>query len=251
MKKIVLILIFVAGLGTSIYSQSDECTIAMCGITVTCSDYPKILTYAEALSKCPSGYRLPTIDELLCLAQNKSTLHLRDLGEYWSVTTIGSKAYTVTMDDGKGEKCEQDEKKWVRYIKDKQNANHEALNQLFQAANKPSNRNYALLHFYRPGMMYASGVWFDVYLEGQEVWRAKNGRRKTIKITKEGSITLREKNKGGATITFDVELGKEYYVEFLIGYDARTGGYPVIRLKDESVGHSMFNRIKAEKDDTE
>jgi|GEM_PF-3841393 len=242
-------------------TQEKNCTMTSCGLLVSCSDYPKILTYDEALSQCPSGYRLPTIDELQCMAKNKTTLNLSKAGEYWSVTTTGNKAYTVTMDDGKKEKCGKDEKKRVRYIKDNHSEsaantntskseskdNDKTLNQKPQAIDNQSNNNYALLHLYRPGMFYGSAVRFNIDLEDQEVWNCKSGRKITIKLIKEGPTTVHARTEADASVTFDAEFGKEYYIECTIGMGVWVG-HPILTLKDESVGLSMFQKIK--KDDT-
>ena len=227
--------------------QVEDCTVASCELLVICSDYPRILTYDEAISKCPSGYRLPTIDELLCLAQNKADFHLKDFGEYLSVTKIGNKILTVTMDDGKQEECAKDEKKWVRYIKADANTNYKALNQLFEEADKPSNNNYALLHLYRPAMFVGSAVWFDIDLDNQEIWRCKNDRKITIKLTKEVPVTIHARTEASSSVVINVEFGKEYYIECTLGMGVWVGR-PILTQKDESVGHSMYNRVK--KDDT-
>jgi len=103
-----------------------------------------------------------------------------------------------------------------------------------------------LLHFYRPGMFYGSGVWYNLCINGKDVWKAKNGRKITIKLTKEGSITVHARDDD-AKVTFDVQFGKEYYIECVLGTGAWSG-YPIITLKDESIGYSMFRKIT--KDDT-
>ena len=236
------------------FSQEDPCNLSSCGLLVACNDYPNILTYSEAVNYCPAGYQLPSIEELECMAKDIATLRLSIIGEYWSVTTTGNNVYTVTMDDGKREQCEKSEKKRVRYIKDpnyipSENAGLQVPKNL-QSTDNQFNKNYALLHFYRPGMFYGCGAWFYVYLDGKEVWQCKNGRRKTIKITEEGTITVHTKEETESSLTFDVEFGKEYYIEGAMGA-GMWSGFPIISYKDESVGHSMFNTIKAKNDDTD
>ena len=91
MKKMLLILVAIIGFGIIVHAQNEQCTLSSCGLLIACDDSPRIITYSEAVNNCPAGYRLPSIEELECMAKNKSTLKLADAGEYWSVTTIGSK----------------------------------------------------------------------------------------------------------------------------------------------------------------
>ena len=98
-------------------SQVYQCNISVCGLLVACEDYPELLTYYEALN-APTGYRLPSLEELECMAKNKSTLKLiTNWQGYWSSEdAIRNRAYYITMDDEKKEKCDRSDKRYVRYI---------------------------------------------------------------------------------------------------------------------------------------
>jgi len=244
--KVIAVVICFANFGISANAQN----ISSCGLLVAPNDYKKILTYSEAVNNCPAGYRLPTIEELECMAKNKSTLKLSFWGEYWSITTKGEKAYSVTMDDGKKEQCEKLEKKRVRYIKDTNYKSDEALEEI-QPDKEPttnqSGENYALIYIYRPAMFFGFAAWYNVDVEDtKNVWKCKNGRGKVIKITKESPITLHAKTEAHAFLTFDVEFGKEYFVECTI----RPGAFvaqPQIKLQNETEGRSEFNKVKVDK----
>jgi len=249
-----LILVAVIGFGVFANAQEKPCTLSECGLSVVCNDFPKTLTYSEAVSNCPVGYRLPTIEELVCMAKNKSSLNIR-FGEYWSETATkkGDKIYSITMDDRKKEECDKSEKKRVRYIK---NANYvpsenaELQVQNWQLTDRQSTDKYALVHIYRPSNFVGFAVSFNVDLEDGNVWKCKNGSRKTIKVTKETPFTLHAKTESDISLTFDVEFGKEYYVKCILVPGAFVA-HPVFILRDENEGRSEFNEIKAKNDDTD
>jgi len=119
-----------------------------------------------------------------------------------------------------------------------------------QSTNYQSNENYALIHLYRLGNFIGSAVSFDIDLDGKSIWRCKNDRKKTVKVTKEGVATLHAKTEAETHLTIDVEFGKEYYVECSIAPGVMVGR-PALTLQHESVGEPMFNKIKKKKDDTE
>ena len=250
MKNFLLILVCLIGFEIGSNAQNTIGNISSCGLLVACDDYKKMSTYSEAVKNCPAGYRLPTIEELECMAKNKSTLKLSFWGEYWSITTKKEKAYTVTMDDGKREECEKLERKRVRYVKD---ANYqsedpsEEIHQEEQSTTNQSGENYALIYIYRPANFVGFAVSYNIDVEDKEdVWKCKNGRGKIIKITKESPITLHAKTEADAFLTFDVEFGKEYYVECTIRPGAFVG-QPQIKLKNATEGRSEFDQIKLEK----
>ncbi|MDR2972473.1 MAG: hypothetical protein LBU83_11185 [Bacteroidales bacterium] len=243
MKNFLLILVCL--IGFKIGSNAQD--ISSCGLSIACGDYKKILTYSEAVSNCPAGYRLPTIEELECMAKNKSALKLSLWGEYWSVTTKGEKAYSVTMDDGKREECGKHEKKRVRYIKDANDQSDASETQDCSSTTDQSGEKYALIYIYRPAIFFGSGASYNIDVEDKiNVWKCKNGKGTIIKITKESPITLHAKTEAHAFLTFDVEFGKEYYVECTIRMGAFVG-QPQIKLKDETEGRSEFNKIKSDK----
>jgi len=106
---------------------------------------------------------------------------------------------------------------------------------------------YATLYLYRPSNFAGSAVTFDVDLDGEEVWRCKNGRKKAIKITKEGLLHIHARTEASSEVTINVEFGKEYYVECSIGMGVFVGR-PVLSLKSEREGRQMFKSVK--NDDT-
>jgi len=235
-------------------AQDWNCNLSSCGLSAACDDYKKTLTYSEAVSNCPVGYRLPTIEELECMAKNKSSLNIH-FGEYWSGTPSKEEnVYTVTMDDGNREECDKSEKNRVRYIKDPHHVSSENAElqapQDGQSTDNQSTENYALVHLYRPGMYWGCGVVLKIDLEDGSVWKCKNNSRKTIKVTKETPFTLHGKTEADVNCTFDVEMGKEYYVKCSIGWGVMVGR-PVFTPQDESEGRSAYGKIKAKNDDTD
>jgi len=250
MKKLFVLLIALIGFGIASNAQNATGHISLCGLLIACDDYKKMLTYSEAVNNCPAGYRLPTIEELECMAKNQSMLKLSFWGEYWSITTTGEKALSITMDDRKREKCEKFEKKRVRYIKDTNYQSDDTSEEIYQDCQSTINQsgeNYALIYLYRPAMAMGFAASYNIDVEDEKnVWKCKNGRGKIIKITKESPITLHAKTEAHAFLTFDVEFGKEYYVECTIRPGAFVG-HPQIKLKNETEGRSEFNQIKLEK----
>ena len=86
-------------------------------------------------------------------------------------------------------------------------------------------------------------------MEGEEVWKCKNGRKKTIELTKEGTFTIRANSRGHESlVTIDVQFGEEYYVKCGISFGVEESSYLIISQIDESVGHSMYQNVK--KDDS-
>ena len=116
-------------------------------------------------------------------------------------------------------------------------------NQTSTPATTESEDNYALVHIYRPDNIVRGG---EVIIDWgcEEVWKSKDFKtKKTIKITKEGSITLhaRTADYKEVNLMMNIQFGKEYYVEFTInGWTFR----PVLTIKEESVGRKNFNKIK-------
>jgi len=128
--------------------------------------------------------------------------------------------------------------------------NNVAVTETPPAKESSEREGYALLHLYRPGTPYGSAIKYNVSLEGKGVWLCKNGRKKTIRITNEGIVTLQAKTEAESTATFNVEFGKEYYVECTVAPGV-WAGRPSLVLKDENLGRTLFNKIAAKNDDTE
>jgi len=126
----------------------------------------------------------------------------------------------------------------------------EVFNKTVGTQTKPKkfNENYALLHLYRLPSPYGSAVAFDIDIAGEVIWRCKDNRKKTVKITKEGLTNLHAKTETDVYLALDIEFGQEYYVECSIVPGVRMGR-PLFVLQLEKVGTQRFNKIR--KDDTQ
>jgi len=199
MKNFLLILVCLIGFEMGSNAQNATGNISSCGLLVACDDYKKILTYSEAVDNCPAGYRLPTIEELECMAKNKSTLKLSFWGEYWSITTTGEKALSITMDDRKREKCEKFEKKRVRYIKDTNYQSDDTSEEIYQDCQSTINQsgeNYALIYLYRPAMAMGFAASYNIDVEDEKTFgNAKTAEEKSLKLQKSLQLRYMQKQK--------------------------------------------------------
>jgi hypothetical protein len=110
-----------------------------CGFKVMCYDLPHEMTWMEAQKGCPTGYHLPTIEELECLCKNhspnyrvgfgfvqikknkdaSSTHQAIDQREYWSSSTDKKNRHlSITTNDCEVEHSDAGNKRYVRCVKD-------------------------------------------------------------------------------------------------------------------------------------
>jgi uncharacterized membrane protein YhaH (DUF805 family) len=100
----------------------------------------------------------------------------------------------------------------------------------------------ALIHIYRPGRMAGAMIGYDVYLDDNPVWRAKNGSRTTIRLTTGGAHTVMAKTEVRREVTLDVVLGCEYYIRCGMKMGAMVGR-PDLQQVDPAVGKTEFDKI--------
>jgi hypothetical protein len=100
-------------------SNDNECYIELrqCGLHVVCIDLNEEITWDEAMSRCPEGWRLPTLKELQCMCEYQDKLRIDEDDEYWSSKNNGNKAYSVTMDDCEDEDNYKSRTRAVRFVK--------------------------------------------------------------------------------------------------------------------------------------
>jgi hypothetical protein len=100
----------------------------------------------------------------------------------------------------------------------------------------------ALIHIYRPGRMAGAMIGYDVYLDENPVWRAKNGSRTTIRLTTGGAHTVMAKTEVRREVTLDVVLGCEYYIRCGMKMGAVVGR-PDLQQVDAAIGKTEFDKI--------
>ena len=108
-----------------------------------------------------------------------------------------------------------------------------------------TGENYALLHVYRLGG-YGDILGYDLYVD-EIVYRVEYKQKETIKIYKEGKITLLARAVVKKELPIDIEFGKEYYIRCSVRNRAVTGIYPTLELVDETIGKKEFDKIKWKK----
>ncbi|MDR2836418.1 MAG: hypothetical protein LBV69_09585 [Bacteroidales bacterium] len=98
-----------------------------CGYEVMCQDLPRQMTWVEAQTGCPSGFHLPSFDELECICKehspryddnNKKVQGALIGKEYWtSSTDRKNRPLTITTNDCESETNDSSSKFSVRCIK--------------------------------------------------------------------------------------------------------------------------------------
>ena len=124
--------------------------------------------------------------------------------------------------------------------------------EVFGTANKASEKqqiinsagyNYALLHIYRKGRIGGSAINYDLHMDNQVICRVKNKWYESIKIDKEGEITLWAKTEARNELPIIVEFGKEYYIRCGLDFGVVVGR-PYLELVDEEIGMSEIESIQ-------
>jgi len=100
----------------------------------------------------------------------------------------------------------------------------------------------ALIHIYRKSSMAGAAVSYDLYLDDDKIFRVKNKSKTTIKITKEGMITLLAKTETTTKLPIEIKLGNEYYIRCGIKMGALVGR-PKIEVVDNQTGKAEFKKI--------
>lgn len=104
----------------------------------------------------------------------------------------------------------------------------------------------ALIHLYRKSSMAGAAISYDVNLDDEKVYRAKNKSKTTIRLTKAGAATLSAKTETKTELPINIELGKEYYVNCGIKMGALVGR-PKMEIVDNVKGKSEFDKIQMKK----
>ena len=104
---------------TSKASSSGKCEIELpqCGLIVACLDLEKEITWDQAMN-APDGWRLPTLIEFKCMCEFQKKIRLNRKDEYWTSTTKGNRAYSITLDDCEGEINSTSRTRAVRYVRE-------------------------------------------------------------------------------------------------------------------------------------
>jgi hypothetical protein len=107
--------------------------------------------------------------------------------------------------------------------------------------------NCALLHFYRPKSMVGAAISYNVRMEEEQLFRAKNNSRQTVRVTRFGLQTIQAKTESKSEIRIDIEPGMEYYIRC----DMKMGafvGRPSIKLMDRETGKAEYEAVREKTD---
>jgi len=100
----------------------------------------------------------------------------------------------------------------------------------------------ALLHIYRSASLVGAAVAYDVRLDGETVFRAKNKNKATIEVTREGLMMLSAKTETTTEVPIDIQFGREYYVRCKVKMGAIVGR-PAIEIVDNATGKAEYDKI--------
>jgi hypothetical protein len=113
----------------------------------------------------------------------------------------------------------------------------------------PANTNYALLYIYRLKDTVALVGSYSVHLDNDSViCTVKSKSRDSVKIYKEGKITLWSKIEKREELKLNVKPGQTYYIRCGL----RKGEIrmiPVIELVDDNTGKAEYDQLKKGKKD--
>ena len=108
--------------------------------------------------------------------------------------------------------------------------------------------DYILLRMYRNYAIKAAGGSFDVYLDNEKIYRAKNNSKSTIKITKEGMKTLKAVfYQYSDELPIDLQFGNEYYIRCMFGKMEGLVQKPTLEFMDDEKGKLEFDKIPSVK----
>jgi|GEM_PF-4124404 hypothetical protein len=81
----------------------------------------------------------------------------------------------------------------------------------------PDSATYAVLYLYRPFAAEAAGATkpYNVYVNDEKVWRAKNGCFKKLILYNPTTVTISTGSREQYTKELTLEKGKAYYIHFL------------------------------------
>jgi hypothetical protein len=100
----------------------------------------------------------------------------------------------------------------------------------------------AFVHIYRVGQMAGAAIGYDIHLEDQVVWRARNKSKATIRLDREGIAALWAKTESRVDLPIDIQLGNEYWVRCGLRMGAFVGR-PDLQLMDAATGRAEFERV--------
>lgn len=104
---------------------------------------------------------------------------------------------------------------------------------------------YALIHIYRHSGMGAL-VGYDLHLADSVICRVSNKSKTTVKVTKDGLMSLWARTEVKKEIPLEVKFGYEYYIRCGLEMGAFVGR-PSIELVDKQTGKYEFESIKTTK----
>jgi hypothetical protein len=104
----------------------------------------------------------------------------------------------------------------------------------------PDNADYAVLHLFRPSKLVGAIISYNVNLDDSVVFRAKNGSKTSIKITREGKHLLSAKTESRTTLPLNVIFGEEYHVQcnLTMGFFV---GHPKLKLVKKETKSATAN----------
>lgn len=110
---------------------------------------------------------------------------------------------------------------------------------------KPSgtDSDYASLCIYRTNSTEGSLVNYNVYLDDQLIYRARNNSKCEINLREEGPIVLKAKSETDCELTLDIRLGESYYVKTTINTETMEAK-PTLEEVDAASGAIESSTIK-------
>jgi len=115
-----------------------------------------------------------------------------------------------------------------------------------QPARAASENDYVLLHIYRKGGMVGAAVKYSLHLDDEPICRVVNKWKETIKIDREGLITLWARTEVKKELPINVQFGGEYYIRCSVTMGGVVGR-PHLELVNETIGKKEFDAIKEPK----
>ena len=106
----------------------------------------------------------------------------------------------------------------------------------------PENHpDYAVVYLYRTGGYVKTA--YDVHLNNDVVYRSKNKTKTAIKVDKPGKYQIWGKTESSETLTFDIEMGQDYYVKTFVHMGAAIWR-PSLEIVSSTEGKKDWNSIK-------
>jgi len=120
-----------------------------------------------------------------------------------------------------------------------------SVEEIAESSQAATHEDYALLHIYRR-CAYGAMINFDLHIDENVICRVKNKWRETIKIDREGLVSLWAKTEAKIELPILIEFGKEYFIRCSVTMGVAVGR-PKLELVDEHTGKEEFEASMGKK----